>query len=137
VQPPLSDAETNEVLATMKSFHTFAGLKIYDNFRCNAYTDDDSHQNVSRCEYVIPVKRINVLPDEVELVFLDGDREVSNPAYGIYLAGLLQAGVVRWVCRTLCAPAHQERRSTDASPGSSVISSIQAARNALDKSSVL
>jgi hypothetical protein len=36
VQPPLSDAETNEVLATVKSFHTFAGLKIYDNFRCNA-----------------------------------------------------------------------------------------------------
>lgn len=45
----------------------------------------DDTQGSARCEYVLPAKRINVLPDGVELVFVDDTRELKNPAFPIWL----------------------------------------------------
>ena len=40
---------------------------------------------VNICEYIVPAKRLNTYPDGIEAVFVDDDREVSNPAYPVYL----------------------------------------------------
>jgi hypothetical protein len=57
----------------------------YDRIRCNSYHDQSADADISRCEYVIPAKRVVVTPDQLELVFLDNDKEIGNPAYPIYL----------------------------------------------------
>jgi hypothetical protein len=79
---PLSSEERAEVIEEV--FGSLDGVS-YDRIRCNSYHDQSTDADVSRCEYVIPAKRVVVTPDQLELVFLDNDTEIGNPAYPIYL----------------------------------------------------
>ena len=55
--------------------------RIYKNFKC---VPRGSTGN-SFCRYSIPARRINVFPDAVELVFVDDDKEYTNPSFIPYL----------------------------------------------------
>jgi hypothetical protein len=70
--------------------------QVYDHIRCNSNPNGGAPY---RCEYEFPVKRLNILPDQVELVLFDdaggpGGKEIGNRAYGVYLAvlGLIGGG---------------------------------------------
>jgi hypothetical protein len=80
--PPLSSDEQNTLLQTIRRSDVINGKPIFQNLRCAKF---GSVPGEGRCEYVIRAKRLNVFPDTVELVFLDTDREVANPAYPIWL----------------------------------------------------
>jgi len=54
---------------------------FYDNFRCAPLVDGGPNQ----CQYVLRAQRLNVLPSGVEVVFVDGDKEYSNPSFVIWL----------------------------------------------------
>lgn len=51
----------------------------YDNFRCAPLG------STNQCQFVLPAERINVFPDGVELVFVDGDKEYTNPSFVVWL----------------------------------------------------
>lgn len=83
---PASHANlTPQEIAKVRSVAFSKHGGFYDRIRCNSYHDNDKNKDISRCEYVIPVKRVVALPDQVELVFLDDNKEVANPAYPIFL----------------------------------------------------
>jgi hypothetical protein len=63
-----------------------SGASVYDRIRCNSYHSAAKNKDISRCEYVIPVKRVVTTPDQLEFVFLDQDREYANPAMAVFLA---------------------------------------------------
>ncbi|MGH7295015.1 MAG: hypothetical protein ACRELB_08780, partial [Polyangiaceae bacterium] len=102
ISPPLTTLEFDEVEAkTINAHHANAsGVQVYDWVRCNAYSTATS--TISRCEYVVPAKRIVAFPDQVELVFLDGGRDLDNPAYPIYLIGLQAPIISRGATNPLC-----------------------------------
>lgn len=91
----LSQDQINEVFEEMFSSHD----NVFDYLRCASNPDPSTSKGVPyRCEYPFPMKRINVLPDQLEFVLLDNDdptggRELGNRAYGVYLATIgLSAG---------------------------------------------
>jgi len=61
------------------------GANAYKNFRCVDRTGQPGRLAGPRCEYVLRAKRLNVLPDGVELVFIDDPREYQNPTYPLWL----------------------------------------------------
>lgn len=66
----------------------------YQHFRCNFYpTYETDAQAVPVCEVVARAKRLNVMPDTVELVWFDGpdldhvgSTEYGNEAFALFLA---------------------------------------------------
>jgi hypothetical protein len=80
--PPLNSNERAAVTETIKRSVIVNGKPNFENLRCAKFESDPGQ---GRCEYIIRAKRLNALPDAVELVFLDGNRELANPAYPIWL----------------------------------------------------
>jgi hypothetical protein len=56
---------------------------------------------VHTCKFIMPAKRLNVHPDEVEIVWFDG-KEVDNPAYAVWVAAHANADVEMLVDSQLC-----------------------------------
>ena len=82
--PPLNSNERAAVSETVKRSVIVNGKPNFENLRCAKLKSGLPGEG--RCEYVLRAKRLNAFPDEVELVFLDGNRELANPAYPIWLA---------------------------------------------------
>lgn len=63
---------------------------VYKNFRCVPRVPKlhPKAPPVNVCRYVLPARRINVLPDGVELVFVDDDKEYANPSFVGWLIAL-------------------------------------------------
>ena len=80
---PLSADELLTMQASMEETYVDQddGKSYYKNLRCN----NRASSLGSRCEYILRAKRVNVLPDGPELVFLDTNREVVNPVFPIWL----------------------------------------------------
>jgi hypothetical protein len=81
--PPLSTDETDTMTRTALHSTVVGGEPIFDNVRCAPFGGGDG---AGRCEYIVRAKRLNVYPDAVEVVFLDGDREIGNPTYPVWLS---------------------------------------------------
>jgi hypothetical protein len=64
------------------------GTTVYKNIRCAAPPHAPDIRAAGVCEYVLPAKRLLVLPNAVKLVFIDDKKEISNPAYPIWLHAL-------------------------------------------------
>ena len=77
-------------LATMVNPHDPGNPadQVYKNFRCVPRKSKTDGTTANRCRYVMPARRLNVLPDGVELVFVDDDKEYTNPAFIPYLIAL-------------------------------------------------
>ena len=56
---------------------------------------------VQTCKFTMPAKRLNVYPDEVELIWFDG-KEVDNPAYAVWVASHANEDVEALVDSQLC-----------------------------------
>ena len=87
---------------------------VFDYMRCNQYTLGGDTV-APRCEYVFPAKRLNIAPDQLEVVLLDngddrGARELGNRAYGVYLAFLNARA-------PFCAPAPTSPTASCGQPG--------------------
>lgn len=60
--------------------------KLLEGNECNPVTEDDLERLANpTCRLFLPASRLNVYPDEVELVWFDG-KEVKNPAYALWVA---------------------------------------------------
>ncbi len=69
-------------LATMVNPHTNNPSDIvYKNFRCVTRDAKAAGEKVNACRYVVPARRLNPLPDGVEVVFVDDMKEYTNPSY--------------------------------------------------------
>jgi hypothetical protein len=55
----------------------------FRNWRC--IQDPNAEEGVGKCHYLLPAKRLNVYPSDVELVWFDR-KELDNPSYAIYVA---------------------------------------------------
>jgi hypothetical protein len=75
-------AEMTQIATTTLLAATPSGS--FANFRCAQFAD----MPAPACQYVLPVKRMNIYPDGFELVFLDNIREPANPVYPIWLLAL-------------------------------------------------
>ena len=51
-----------------------------DNFRCAHFPNVDPDRTNGQCQYVLRAKRLNALPDAVELVFLDDPHDFRTPS---------------------------------------------------------
>lgn len=77
----LSAAEKAQVEDTLNATEVRGNTAVLRNFRCvKPASATEGH-----CEYILRAKRLNVLPDAAELVFVDDTREVSNPTYPVWL----------------------------------------------------
>jgi hypothetical protein len=72
---------------------------------CMTRPVDPSAESV--CKMFLPASRVNVYPDELELVWFDG-RDVKNPSYALYVAllGLDQD-------QQLCSQQQQDKSKID------------------------
>lgn len=61
---------------------TDATGSFYKNMRC---APGATAPHANQCQMVLPANRINVFPDGVELVFVDDDKEYTNPSYVAWL----------------------------------------------------
>jgi hypothetical protein len=86
----LSQLWETTALATMVNPHDPGNPadQVYKNFRCVPRASKTDGTIANRCRYVMPARRLNVLPDGVELVFVDDDKEYTNPAFIPYLIAL-------------------------------------------------
>ena len=57
----------------------------YTNFRCVSSPDASTGCNRNSCNFVLRPTRLNVRPDNLELVFFDSLSEYDNPAVAAYL----------------------------------------------------
>ena len=73
--------------ATAFATHVAGNQQIYDHWRCRRPSngqEDPAEKN--RCTYVLDVRRINVHPDTVDLVFFDDRGELDNSNVAAYVA---------------------------------------------------
>jgi len=77
---------------------------FFKNVRCAPLVDNGPNQ----CQMVLPANRINVLPDGVELVFVDDDKEYTNPSFVAWL--LLADASNPTLLSRLCDPPQQGSR---------------------------
>lgn len=90
VSPALSGAELATATETFEETADYVDGSVLHNLRCNpAHRDgtpiDPSDPRAGTCEAVVRAKRVNTYPDAVELVLFDDEREVTAPAYAIFL----------------------------------------------------
>ena len=75
----LSLSSTEQAFVVSNLLHATNGN--YDNIECrqpNSAAD-------SECAYVVRAKRVNVMPDRIELVFLDAENDATASAYPVWL----------------------------------------------------
>lgn len=102
----LSANEQAQVKALVEETEVRGGASVLRHFRCAMRdtcvdTGCSSVEKAGVCEYTLPAKRLNVLPDGVELVFLDDTKELANPVYPIWLHAFDAGGdAYRGLCGT-------------------------------------
>lgn len=94
--PAPSAAEIDRMRRTVEEADVDGNLK---NVRCAKRRDPATGDFLHMCEYIARAKRINTFPDAVELVWLDDDREVSNPIYPLWLLEQTSGSEQRALCK--------------------------------------
>ena len=80
-------ANVGAMQGTAFARHVVGNQTVYDHWQCRRPTNgraDPTERN--RCTYVLDVKRINVHPDTVDLVFFDDRNEFTNSNVAAYVA---------------------------------------------------
>jgi hypothetical protein len=77
----LTPEQKTQVRDTLDATEVRGNTNVLHNFRCVK----PKGATEGHCEYILRAKRLNVLPDAAELVFVDDTREASNPTYPIWL----------------------------------------------------
>lgn len=75
---------SQQIFETLNATTTKNSQTVSKNFRC-VHRAQNASPTEGTCEYVIRAKRLNVLPDAAELVFIDDQKEYSNPTYPLWL----------------------------------------------------
>jgi hypothetical protein len=86
--------------------------KINADDRCDPPTDEDLARLATgpTCRFFLPASRLNVYPDELELVWFD-HKDVTNPAYALWV-GLQFPGTPNRKALLAQMCAHQENDFT-------------------------
>src|SRR6185312_9683819 len=99
----LSSDQQNEIRTTLIATDNGTLNGPLTSFRCAHFRDTDPDGTNGSCQFIVRAKRINVLPDAVEPVFLDDPYDYSNPVYPLWLHVLERelsgaSGVVAKLC---------------------------------------
>ncbi|CAN5624620.1 hypothetical protein BH09MYX1_BH09MYX1_63120 [soil metagenome] len=95
-----------QVVETLNATEVKNKQTVSKNFRC-VRRAQNAAANEGTCEYVLKAKRLNILPDAVELVFIDDQKEYSNPTYLLWLHLLdlkFAGGATATAIQKLCDP---------------------------------
>lgn len=94
-----------QVLETMNATELKNNKLVSKNLRC-VHRASNGTAREGTCEYVLRAKRLNPLPDAVDLVFVDDTYEYSNPTFPLWLhlLELKRSGISATAIDKLCDP---------------------------------
>jgi hypothetical protein len=97
-------------IPTVRALQLAAAAKRPENWQCPLV--DKCRDRNGHCQFVVRAKRLNVTPQEVELVWFDDVDEYDNPALALFAASFVRNpddGAVDYnLYRTLCSRAPTE-----------------------------